>query len=99
MSSIRNMENAGDISSENVNLDTVKRCRVVCFLRKNRYVQLMLAVLSIYVFVTIVIPIINKIPYLDEFDKNVRKWDINTASFFYTDDISTNEEIRKYTDL
>jgi len=64
-----------------------------------KYIKLLVLLLSLYVFVTIVIPLINKIPYLNEFSKNVEKWDINTASFFYTDEISSNKEIREYTDL
>jgi len=64
-----------------------------------KYIKLFVLLLSLYVFVTIVIPLINEIPYLNEFSKNVEKWDINTASFFYTDEISSNKEIREYTDL
>lgn len=65
---------------------------------KKKYIKLFLAIIGVYVFLIIVIPLINSIPYMSELQDNSKKWGINTAAFFYTDDISTNPEITKYTD-
>ncbi len=60
--------------------------------------KLILGFVCVYLFATQIIPIINSAPYMDEFQAETQKWDINTASFFYTDDISSNEKIKMYTD-
>ncbi|MFI3263065.1 MAG: hypothetical protein R3Y26_09185 [Rikenellaceae bacterium] len=63
-----------------------------------KYVKLGIALLVVYFIISVVIPAINRSPLLSEFQENVRKWDINTAAFFYTDHISSKKEIQKYTD-
>lgn len=60
--------------------------------------KLFIALLLLWVTAVVIIPCINRLPYLADVEEVVRKWDINTSAFFYTDDISTKKEIRKYTD-
>ena len=65
---------------------------------KKKYIKLIVALLGVYVFLVVIIPMINSLPYMSELQENSEKWGINTAAFFYTDDISSNPEITKYTD-
>lgn len=60
--------------------------------------KLIIAILGILFFAFVIIPKINNLPYLREVSKVIREHDINTAAFFYTDLISTDEAITKYTD-
>lgn len=62
-------------------------------------VKLIVCLLALFLFATQVVPLINKTPLLSNLQDTVKKWDINTAAFFYTDEISTNKEIKKHTDL
>lgn len=62
-----------------------------------KIVKLFVALLSLYVVATVIIPRINTLPFLSDVQKVVHKWDINTAAFFYTDNISSNKEIQKLT--
>ncbi|MFI3268236.1 MAG: hypothetical protein R3Y51_05915 [Rikenellaceae bacterium] len=63
-----------------------------------KYLKLILALVVLYLVIGVVIPAINRSSFLKEFQENVRKGDINTAAFFYTDYISSKKEIQKYTD-
>lgn len=63
------------------------------------FLKLIVYIVGIFLLVTVAIPQVNKLPLLKDLQKTVKKWDINTAAFFYTDEISTNEEIKKHTDL
>lgn len=60
--------------------------------------KLIIALLSLYLFAVVVVPYINDLPFFAPIQEVIRKWDINSSAFFYTDDISTNPEIRKITD-
>lgn len=62
-------------------------------------VKLILCIIGLYLTVTVVVPWINKAPLLEGVQQTVRRWDINCAAFFYTDEISSNPEIKKHTDL
>lgn len=61
--------------------------------------KLVACILGLYLFATVVVPEINKLPLLQGVQNTIQKWDINCAAFFYTDEISTKAEIRKHTDL
>ena len=60
--------------------------------------KLLFAVFTLYIFVVVVIPYINRLPFFAPIQKVIKKYNINSSAFFYTDDISDNQEIRKYTD-
>lgn len=64
-----------------------------------KMIQLLLCILSLYLFVVIVVPAINRTPFLTPIQEVIKKWDINSSVFFYTADISSNPEITKHTDL
>lgn len=54
---------------------------------------------SLYLIVTIVVPYINTLPFFAPIQKVIKRWDINSSAFFYTDSISSNIDITKHTDL
>ena len=60
--------------------------------------KLVFAVFSLYIFVVVVIPYINRLPFFAPIQEVIKKYNINSSAFFYTDDISDNIEIKKYTD-
>lgn len=63
-----------------------------------KYLKLFIALSVLYFVAVFVIPVINRTYFMRDFQANVRKWDINTSAFFYTDNISSNKEIQEYTD-
>lgn len=60
--------------------------------------KLILGLLALYIIVAVVIPYINTLPFFAPIQTVIKKWDINSAAFFYTDNISSNPEITKFTD-
>lgn len=64
-----------------------------------KLIKLTLCLLSLYLFVAIVVPYINSLPFFAPIQEVIKKWDIDSSVFFYTADISTNSEITKHTDL
>ncbi len=67
--------------------------------RHKKYIKLGLCLLSIYLLIAFIIPFINGLKVFRPMQEVVREYDINCAAFFYTDDISDNEQIKKHTDL
>lgn len=64
-----------------------------------KLLKLIGSIFSLYLFVVIVIPYINRTPFLAPIQEVIKKFDINSSAFFYTADISSNSEITKHTDL
>ncbi len=68
-------------------------------MRTRGVIKLILSIVALYIFVTVVVPMINNISFFKPLQEVVQKWDIDCSAIFYTDEISTNKEIRKHTDL
>lgn len=68
-------------------------------IRINKHLKLFFAMIGLYIILVVILPLINSLPYMSDLQACIKKWDINTAAFFYTDDISSEEEITRYTDL
>ena len=60
--------------------------------------KLTIAIFSLYIFVVVVVPYINRLSFFAPIQEVIKKYNINSSAFFYTDDISDNPEIKKYTD-
>lgn len=54
---------------------------------------------SLYLIVVFIIPAINRMPFFRPIQQVIKKWDINSSAFFYTDSISSSPEVTKHTDL
>ncbi len=67
--------------------------------KTRKFIALLFSFAAIYLVLIFVLPLITKIPYMKEMQACIQKWDINTTAFFYTDEISSKEEITDITDL
>lgn len=64
-----------------------------------KILKFIVCLVSLYLLVVIIIPAINRLPFFRPIQQVIRKWDINSSAFFYTDSISSSPEVTKHTDL
>lgn len=63
------------------------------------FLKLVVCMVSLYLIVVLIIPAINRMPFFRPIQQVIKKWDINSSAFFYTDSISSSPEVTKHTDL